>query len=101
MVGFTPRERALGIHWLGRCVGPRAGLDNMEKRKLLNLQGLELHPLLSSPVASYYGNYAILAPIWKWYYEVNTWHNWYYKFCKNLHLGLHIGKLPGISEVDM
>jgi len=33
---FTPRplypkERTLGIHWIGDCVGPRAGLDAVLK----------------------------------------------------------------------
>jgi hypothetical protein len=32
-------------------VGPRAGLDDMEKRKFLTLQGLELRPL--GPASSY------------------------------------------------
>jgi hypothetical protein len=29
---FTSRERAPGTHWLGGWVGPRAGLDTVEKR---------------------------------------------------------------------
>jgi hypothetical protein len=31
---FTPRERAPSTHWIGQWVGPRAGLDEMEKRKI-------------------------------------------------------------------
>jgi hypothetical protein len=27
---FTPGERALGTHWIGGWVGPRAGLDMEE-----------------------------------------------------------------------
>jgi hypothetical protein len=42
---FTPRERALGTHWIGGWVDPRAGLDDVEKRKFLTLLGLELRPL--------------------------------------------------------
>jgi hypothetical protein len=43
---FTPGERApLGTHWIDGLKGPRAGLDDMEKRKLLTLPGLELRPL--------------------------------------------------------
>jgi hypothetical protein len=42
---FTPGERASGTHWLGGWVGPRAGLDNVEKRKFLPLPRLELRPL--------------------------------------------------------
>jgi hypothetical protein len=30
---FTPRVRAPGIHWIGGLVGPRAGLDAVEKKK--------------------------------------------------------------------
>jgi hypothetical protein len=37
---FTP-----GTHWIGGWVGPRAGLDYMEKWKFLTLPGLELQPL--------------------------------------------------------
>jgi hypothetical protein len=33
---FTPRERAPGTHWLGGCVGPRAVLDAVVKRKILS-----------------------------------------------------------------
>jgi hypothetical protein len=42
---FTPWERAPGTHWIGGWVGPRAGLDDVEKRKFLTLAGLELRPL--------------------------------------------------------
>jgi hypothetical protein len=42
---FTPGERAPGTYWIGGWVGPRAGLDDMEKWKLLPLPGLELRPL--------------------------------------------------------
>jgi hypothetical protein len=37
---FTP-----GTHWIGGWVGPRAGLDDVEKRKFLTLTGLDLRPL--------------------------------------------------------
>jgi hypothetical protein len=43
-------------------VDPRAGLDNVEKRKFLPLQGLELRPLVRQPVASRYTDYDIPAP---------------------------------------
>jgi hypothetical protein len=42
---FTPGERAPGTHWIGGWVGPRASLDDVEKRKFLTPQGLELRPL--------------------------------------------------------
>jgi hypothetical protein len=31
-----------GTHWIAGWVGPRAGLDDVEKRKFLTLPGLEL-----------------------------------------------------------
>jgi hypothetical protein len=43
-----PGERAPGTHWIGSWVDPRAGLDNMEKRKFLTLSELELRPPQSS-----------------------------------------------------
>jgi hypothetical protein len=42
---YIPGERAPGTHWIGGWVGPRAGLDEVEKRKFLTLWGLELRPL--------------------------------------------------------
>jgi hypothetical protein len=42
---FTPGERAPGSYRIGGCVSQRAGLDDVEKRKLLTLPGLELQPL--------------------------------------------------------
>jgi hypothetical protein len=37
---FTP-----GTHLIKGSVGPRTGLDDVEKRKIFPLQGLELRPL--------------------------------------------------------
>jgi hypothetical protein len=37
---FTPKERALGTHWIRGWVDPRAGLDDVEKRKFCTLPGL-------------------------------------------------------------
>jgi hypothetical protein len=45
---FTRGERAPDTHWIGGWVGLRAGLHAAEKRKLLNLPGLELR-LLGRP----------------------------------------------------
>jgi hypothetical protein len=42
---FTPGERAPGTHWIGGWVNSRTGMDDVEKRKLLTLPGLELRPL--------------------------------------------------------
>jgi hypothetical protein len=39
---LTPEEEATSIHGIGGWVDPRTGLDDVEKRKFLNLQGLEL-----------------------------------------------------------
>jgi hypothetical protein len=39
---LPPGERAPGAHWLGGSVGPRAGMDAVEKRKFLTLPGLEI-----------------------------------------------------------
>jgi hypothetical protein len=53
---FTPREKGPGTHWIGSWVDLRAGLDDLEKIKLLTLPGLELRPL------GRYTDYAIPAP---------------------------------------
>jgi hypothetical protein len=42
---FTPGERTPSTLSIGGWVGPRAGLDDVEKGKFLTLQGLELRPL--------------------------------------------------------
>jgi hypothetical protein len=42
---FTLGERAPSTHWIGGWVGPRAGLDAVEKRKFLTLPELEFQPL--------------------------------------------------------
>jgi hypothetical protein len=42
---FTPEETALDTHWIGCWVDPRAGLDDIEKRKFLTLPGLKLRSL--------------------------------------------------------
>jgi hypothetical protein len=36
---------APGTHWIGGWVDPRAGLEDVEKRKFMTLLGLELRPL--------------------------------------------------------
>jgi hypothetical protein len=50
---FTPGERATGTHWIGGWVGPRAGLDDVGKRKFLTLPGLELLPRLARSQSLY------------------------------------------------
>jgi hypothetical protein len=39
---FTPGERASSTQWIGGWMGPRTGLDDMEKLKLLPQPGLQL-----------------------------------------------------------
>jgi hypothetical protein len=39
---FTPGESSSDTHWIGGWVDPRAGVDDVEKRKFLALPGLEL-----------------------------------------------------------
>jgi hypothetical protein len=39
--GFTPGKRALGTHWRGEWLCPRACLHKVEKRKFLTVPGLE------------------------------------------------------------
>jgi hypothetical protein len=39
---FTPGERAPGPHLIEGLVDPKAGPDDLERRKLLTLPGLEL-----------------------------------------------------------
>jgi hypothetical protein len=33
VVSFVPRQRALGTYWIGFWVGPRAGVEAVEKRR--------------------------------------------------------------------
>jgi hypothetical protein len=47
VVSFTPRPlyprgKSHSTHWIGGWVGPRAGLDDVEKRKFLTLSGRQL-----------------------------------------------------------
>jgi hypothetical protein len=39
---FNRGEKAPGTHWIEGLVDPRAGLDDVVKRKFLTLPGLEL-----------------------------------------------------------
>jgi hypothetical protein len=42
---FTAGERTPSTHWIGGWVDPRAGQDDLEKRKFFTLPGLEIRPL--------------------------------------------------------
>jgi hypothetical protein len=65
---FTAGERAPStphIPHIRGWAGPRASLDDVEKRKLLTLPGLELQPFVIQPIASCYIDSTILAPSYK------------------------------------
>jgi hypothetical protein len=47
-------------------VDSRAGLNDVEKRKFLTLQGLELRPSVNQPEARRYTDYATSAPGLDW-----------------------------------
>jgi hypothetical protein len=51
---FTPGEKAPDSHWIGVWVGAKIGPDDVEKRKILTLTGLELLTLLSSRIEGKY-----------------------------------------------
>jgi hypothetical protein len=42
---FTPGDITPATLWMGGWVGPRAGVDDVEKRKFLTVPGLELRTL--------------------------------------------------------
>jgi hypothetical protein len=42
---LPPGKEPLDTHWIGGWVGPRTGLDDVERRKILSLPGLGLRPL--------------------------------------------------------
>jgi hypothetical protein len=50
----APATLPPGIHWIRGWVGPRAGLDDVERRKILLLSGVELDTSAVQPVASRY-----------------------------------------------
>jgi hypothetical protein len=51
---FTPGEIAPRTHWIGDWVGPRAGLDDVEKRKFLTIMDSNSDPSAVQPVANRY-----------------------------------------------
>jgi hypothetical protein len=69
-------EKEPSAHWLGQ-MGPRTGMDAVDRRKLLPLTRLELRSSTSQHVASRYTDWAIPAPIieaaFKWREVVVTW----------------------------
>jgi hypothetical protein len=57
---FTHGERTPSTNWIGGWVDLTAGLDDLEKRELLILPGLELRPLDRPAIR--YTDYTILSP---------------------------------------
>jgi hypothetical protein len=54
-----PRGKAPGTPWIG-WVDPRAGLDDLEKRKIWPYRDSNSNPSVVQPIASRYTDYAIL-----------------------------------------
>jgi hypothetical protein len=54
---LPPGKEPTGTHWIESWMDPRTGLDDVERRKILPLPGLEIQP-----VASPYTACAIPAP---------------------------------------
>jgi hypothetical protein len=42
---FIRGEIALGTHYIGGWIGPRTGLDDVERRQIFPLPGVEFRPL--------------------------------------------------------
>jgi hypothetical protein len=61
---FTLGEIALGTHWLGAWVGPRASLNPVEKRKMLHCRD---RTRAVQPVTRRYTDWFIPAPILQLY----------------------------------
>jgi hypothetical protein len=47
---FTPGERAAGTHWIGVWADPKAGLDDVEKKKFWNLPDSNSDPTVVQPL---------------------------------------------------
>jgi hypothetical protein len=64
---FISRKRAPSTYWIG-CVGPKTGLDDMDKRKFLTLLRLKnSNPSIIQPLASCYTDCTVPAS-WGWRY---------------------------------
>jgi hypothetical protein len=63
VVSITPRPRfTSGTHWIGGCVGPRAGLDAGARRKILcPCRGSNLDRSIVQPVVRHYTAWATAA----------------------------------------
>jgi hypothetical protein len=49
---FTSGEKATDTHWIGDCVGPRTGLDKVEKRKICSYQNSIYYSSAVQPLAN-------------------------------------------------
>jgi hypothetical protein len=58
-VPLCPRGKTPGTHWIGGWVGPRACVDDEERRKFLTLPRFKLQPSFIQPVASHYTDYTV------------------------------------------
>jgi hypothetical protein len=66
----SPGERTPCTHWIGGWVDPRAGLDDVAKRKFLNLLGFELRPL--GRLVSSQSLYQLRYPCFYWRVEIRS-----------------------------
>jgi hypothetical protein len=88
---FIHGERAAGTHWIGGWVGPRAGLDDVEKRQFLTLPRLNLRPLgrpdrsQSLYRLSYPGSLEAWGPLQSHKPGQNRTAHAYHCFCKVMH----------------
>jgi hypothetical protein len=74
----TPGEGSPGTHRIGGWVGPRAGLDEVEKRKFFTLPGFELRTL-GRPVRS--------QPLYRLRYPGSIWYVFGHKKCIQYFVG--------------
>jgi hypothetical protein len=65
-VALPPEERGPGTHWIWSCVGPRVNWDDVEKRKISALPGLESRPFDSPALRQ--SLYQLSYPGWSWHY---------------------------------
>jgi hypothetical protein len=76
---FTAGETALGTHWIGGWVSPRAGLDEVEKRKIPSpRRESKLRTPIVQPVASRCTDWAIpaLSQSLPWYLHAHKTELW-------------------------
>jgi hypothetical protein len=87
-----PRQQSPGTHWMGGWMDPRAGVDDVEKRKFLISQGLEFWPSVVQPIASRYTDWDLPAVF-------NLVRN-SFRFCYNLNLELNMTSPMDLNWCD-